>query len=138
MNTEDQFIKQFLKNQPIEKAPQDFTQKVMTSVLAEKISPKRSEQGDWIYGLVSAAAVVMGLLVYVIFDRQGLMTYLLKYKQILMGDFTLVSWTKSISAVPQGLTITSFWVGVILIPILLLIIDKILSSKNIKTNVLFV
>lgn len=138
MNTEDQFIKQFLKNQPIEKAPQDFTQKIMTSVLVEKKSPKRSEQGDWIYGLVAAAAVFIGLLVYAIFDKQGLMTYFLKFKDVITKDFILFSWMNSIPDFTQGLSITPFWVGVLFIPVLLLIIDRILSSKNIKTNVLFV
>jgi len=138
MNTEDQFIKQFLKSQPLEKAPHDFTQKVMTSVLAEKISPKHSEYGDWIYGLVAVAAVFVGLMVYVIFDKQGLMTYFLKFKEIMMRDFTLFSWPNSIPEFPYAYSISPFWLGVLLIPVLLLIIDKIFSTKIIKTNVLFV
>jgi hypothetical protein len=137
MNIEDQSIKDFLKSQPIEKAPHDFTQKVMTSVLAEKISPKHAEPGDWIYGLIAAAAVFVGFIVYVIFDKQGLMTYFLKFKEVMMRDFTLFSWTNSIRDFSHGYSISPFWLGVLLIPVLLLIIDKMFTIKNVKTRVLF-
>lgn len=138
MNKEDQFIKHFLENEPLIKAPHNFTSQVMDSVLKQKTELSRSQHEDWLYTLVAAAAGTIGFVVYFILDKEFLFHYLTSIQKNLLHFYTSSLAQFHFFAFPDDLSISPFWVGVVLIPVVLLVIDRLVTTKTMKTNLFFI
>jgi len=137
MNKEDQFIKQFLEKEPPVLAPENFTLGVMDTIMQKESKAAVKNPGDWIFGLVAAAAILIGFGVYYLYDSQGMMGLFAGLLHFSSDAFALPTFKIIIPDWASHFSITPVWLGILLIPVLLLVIDKLLTTKGIKTNLLF-
>jgi hypothetical protein len=139
MDKEDQYIKNFLQQQPVEQAPEGFTLRVMEAVqLQEKRKMASSTVGDWIYGLITIGAVGIGILVYLLFDPLSLLAFSGDIRETMVQLYTQMHLQISMPVQFQGVGINTFTIGMVLIPVMLLIIDRIISKKVFRMNSYFV
>jgi len=139
MDKEDQYIKNFLQQQPVEQAPEGFTSRVMEALqLQEKWKMASSPVGDWIYGLIAIGAVGIGILVYFLFDPQSLLAFSGDIRETIVQLYTQMHLQISMPVLFQGVGINTFTIGMVLIPVTLLIIDRIVSKKVFRLNSYFI
>ncbi|MDP2721861.1 MAG: hypothetical protein Q8O72_03810 [Bacteroidales bacterium] len=139
MDKEDQYIKNFLQQQPVEQAPEGFTSRVMEAVqLQEKRKMANSPVGDWIYGLIAIGAVGIGILVYLLFDPQSLLAFSGDIRETIVQLYTQMHLQISMPVLFQGVGFNTFTIGMVLIPVTLLIIDRIVSKKVFRLNSYFI
>ncbi|MBU3926291.1 MAG: hypothetical protein KKB74_00675 [Bacteroidetes bacterium] len=139
MDKEDQYIKNFLQQQPVERAPEGFTLRVMEAVqLQEKRKMASSPVGDWIYGLITIGAVGIGILVYLLFDPLSLLAFSGDIRETMVQFYTQMNLQISMPVLFQGVGINTFAIGMVLIPVILLIIDRIISKKVFRMNSYFI
>lgn len=129
MNKEDQIIKQFLEKEPSALAPENFTSQVMDTIMQKEAKAALKNPGDWMFGLVAVAAILIGFGVYYLYDSQGMMGLFAGLRHFSPDIFafhalktTITHWT--------DINISSVWLGVLLIPVLLLGIDKLLFGQS--------
>jgi hypothetical protein len=139
MDKEDQYIKNFLQQQPVEQAPEGFTSRVMETVqLQEKRKMANSPVGDWIYGLIAIGAVGIGILVYLLFDPQSLLAFSGDIWESIVQLYTQMHLQITMPVLFQGVGFNTFTIGMVLIPVTLLIIDRIITRKVFRTNLFFI
>jgi hypothetical protein len=139
MDKEDQYIKNFLQQQPVEQAPEGFTSRVMEAVqLQEKRKMANSPVGDWIYGLITIGAIGIGILVYLLFDPQSLLAFSVDIRETMGQLYTQMRLQFTTQVRLQGVGFNTFTIGMVLIPVTLLIIDRIVSKKVFRLNSYFI
>lgn len=139
MDKDDQYIKNFLQHQPVEHAPEGFTSRVMEAVqLQEKRKMANSPVGDWIYGLITIGAVGIGFLVYLFFDPLSLLAFSGDIRETMVQLYTQMHLQITTPVHFQGVVFNTFTIGMVLIPVTLLIIDRIVSKKVFRTDLFFI
>jgi len=129
MNKEDQIIKQFLEKEPPVLAPENFTTQVMDTIMQKEAKTVLKNPGDWVYGLVAGAAILIGFGGYYIYDSQGMMSLFTGLRQF-STDAIAFHTLKSTITHWTNINISSVWLGILLIPVLLLGIDKLLFGRS--------
>ncbi|MFA5419536.1 MAG: hypothetical protein WC341_13880 [Bacteroidales bacterium] len=139
MDKDDQYIKNLLQQQPVQQAPEGFTSRVMEAVqLQEKRKIANSPVGDWIYGLITIGAVGIGILVYLLFDPQSLLAFSGDIRETMVQLYTQVYLQITTQVHIQGVVFNTFTIGMVLIPVTLLVIDRIVSKKVFRNNLFFI
>ncbi len=139
MDKDDLYIKNFLQKQPLEQAPEGFTSRVMEAVqLQDKRKMAGSPVGDWIYGLITIGAVGIGFLVYLFFDPLSLLAFSGDFRETMVQLYTQMNLQITTPVLFQGVGINTFTIGMVLIPVTLLIIDRIISKKVFRLNSYFI
>ena len=136
MDREDLLIKKFLEQLPAERASANFTSHVMERVEQTQVTPARHEIGDWIFGLIAVAASLLGFVVYFVFNQDFVVQLFGDVSDYVSQLATATGLEFSRISFENTMEINPIWVAAILVPVLLLILDRLLQ-KRFHTNMFF-